>query len=195
MRSSVAVAVLCLVGLSVVACSGHTESGQASPSHTASTASNAGISFRPLNLGRIDACGVLPDSVLHPWMGSVKSRKPSAGANGPICMIAPVDVDRVSVSVLVYPHLGRQPDQLYASAPQHPYFAKIAPINGYPAVHDAQAHNGPQTGECGTTFSASTEGAVEVYVVTSDERDPHYAAMCTVSDTLAQELITRAPKG
>lgn len=193
MRSSVAVAVLCLVGLSAVACSGHPVSVQVSSSPASSTTA-AGISFPMLDLGRLDACGVLPNSVLQPVMGAVKSRKPSTGATGPACMIAPVDAHRVSVSVLVYPHLGQQPDQLYASAPQHPYFARIT-LDGYPATHDAQAHDGPQTGECGTTFSATPAGAVEVYVVTSDERDPHYTAMCTVSDTLARELITRAPKG
>jgi len=193
------VAGIAAVGLATTACS--TAPPAAAPaaapvSAPASTPSAAPLVLPAvLDVARIDACTILTDDELRPVTGAIDKRKPTNPAGGPACLISPADLSRPSVSVLLYPHIGPQPDRLYDSAAHYPYFARTAPISGYPAVHSAQGSDGPQTGECGTAFSASPVDEIEVYVVTTNDADPHYTAMCTMSDQLARDVITNAAKG
>jgi len=192
----------CLVGVlgvATAACS-HDVVGQANAASSPDGPTPQLAIPAALDIAHLDPCTVLSDAVLAPITGNLDSRTPGKAAvsgpgTGSSCLMFPTDLNRPRVSVILYPGIGAQPDRLYASGPSFPFYAKATPIAGaYPAVHTAQGANGPQTGECGTTFSADATSEVEVYVVTVNDADPTYTHMCTVSDQLAADLITSSPK-
>ena len=145
----------------------------------------------PLDVAKIqkDPCGALSAAQLAPFMGEIRNATPDLTNGDFTCNWDPSDVNKLSVSVNVYPTIGG-PAGVYSAKTGYNYFEKIDSISGYPAVHAATGTNAPRNGLCRTIVAVSDKAAFDVFAQNSTSSDPHYATMCTVTDQLVQQVIT-----
>ncbi|RJQ82611.1 DUF3558 domain-containing protein [Pseudonocardiaceae bacterium YIM PH 21723] len=188
-RLSLVLSAAALVAVS--ACNG---GGTASPSSSAPTSSAAKVA-NPLNTDKLkaDLCKGLTAAQLQPYTGVIASSKlESEGADSSGCTFHPKNVDSINVGINYFPKLG--PADLKAAKAGFPWNEDTTPIDGYYTRHASQAKD-QKSGACGTAVAVNDTTSVEVLAQTSNEADPNYAQMCTVSDKLAKQLIENLKAG
>jgi hypothetical protein len=148
----------------------------------------------PLDVSEVEAdpCSGLTPAQLEPYMGAIRNSTKNVTRNGTVCSFHPVDLNRQSIGFLVFPDIGGPAGVLRGT---FPFKQQVGAIGGYPAVHQAQAPDGPQRGECETVVAVSDKAAIAVYPKSITESDPHYRNMCVVSDKLAEVAIVNLKSG
>jgi hypothetical protein len=179
-------------------CSSHQQHGQGVPSASVNPETTTSLPpiSNPLDVDKLqaDPCKGLTAEQLAPYMGNIRRSSVSQHDNGPSCDWIAEDGHMANIYMNIYPKLAGV-GGLYGSGALFPYFQRVAPVAGYPAVHSALSADGPQAGECETTVAVSDHGVFGVRASATEPSYPHYRDACVVTDALAAAAIGNLKNG